>query len=177
MELRLDRMASPIGTLLLLSDSEALRVLEFEDHEDRMHRLLRQQNGAVTIQPGPASAAARQVAAYFDGDMAALDAIPVATGGTLFQRQVWQALRQIGPGTTTTYGRLAAQLGRPGASRAVGLANGANPVGIVVPCHRVVGAAGLTGYGGGLWRKTWLLEHEGRACGTGGFVQQALALE
>jgi methylated-DNA-[protein]-cysteine S-methyltransferase len=101
--------------------------------------------------------------AYFEGQLDALDRLPVAAGGTPFQRLVWSALRTIPAGTTTSYGRLAASIGRPGASRAVGLANGANPIGIVVPCHRVIGAAGqLTGYGGGLDRKRWLLEHERR---------------
>jgi len=87
--------------------------------------------------------------------------VPVRAGGTPFQRVVWAALREIPPGRTTSYGQLAARLGRPGASRAVGLANGANPVAIAVPCHRVIGADGtLTGYGGGIERKRWLLEHE-----------------
>ncbi len=85
-----------------------------------------------------------------------------AAGGTDFQRRVWAALREIPSGTTRTYGDIAAELGEPGAARAVGLANGANPVAIVVPCHRVIGSAGaLTGFGGGLERKRWLLEHEG----------------
>ena len=84
------------------------------------------------------------------------------TAGTAFQREVWAALRTIPTGETTTYGRLASQLGRPKAMRAVGMANGANPISIIVPCHRVIGAnASLTGYGGGLERKRWLLRHEG----------------
>ncbi len=108
----------------------------------------------------------RDIQAYFDGDLTVLDRVPVRTGGTAFQNLVWAALRQIPAAMTTTYGRLAAQIGRPKACRAVGLANGANPVSIVVPCHRVIGAdASLTGYGGGLDRKRWLLDHERRhAC-------------
>ena len=103
--------------------------------------------------------------------MAALDQLPVRPGGTEFQRLVWAALRLIPPGTTTTYGQLAARIGRAKASRAVGLANGANPVAIVVPCHRVVGAdASLTGYGGGIERKAWLIAHERRH--TAGIPQQ-----
>ena len=103
-----------------------------------------------------------KVRAYLDGDLAALDEIPVETGGTPFQRQVWQALREVGPGTTSTYGELARRLGRPTAARAVGAANGRNPVALVVPCHRIVGANGaLTGYAGGVERKRWLLKHEG----------------
>jgi methylated-DNA-[protein]-cysteine S-methyltransferase len=92
----------------------------------------------------------------------ALEGLPVATNGTAFQQTVWQALRTIPPGTTLSYGALARQIGKPQAMRAVGLANGANPIGIVVPCHRVIGADGtLTGYGGALPRKRWLLAHEG----------------
>jgi methylated-DNA-[protein]-cysteine S-methyltransferase len=163
MDLLLDRIPSPIGAILLVSDRDALRVLEFADHEDRVHRALRRQYGTYTLTPGPAPGdTAQRIAAYFDGDFTALDAIPVATGGTEFQRCVWAALRRIPPSTTTSYGRLAASIGAPKAVRAVGLANGANPVALVVPCHRVIGAdASLTGYGGGLERKAWLLRHEG----------------
>jgi methylated-DNA-[protein]-cysteine S-methyltransferase len=101
--------------------------------------------------------------AYFEGDIDALTDVRIATGGTPFQRTVWNALRTVQPGITITYGQLAARLGFTGASRAVGAANGANPIAIVVPCHRVIGANGmLTGYGGGLTRKQWLLDHEGR---------------
>ena len=99
---------------------------------------------------------------YFEGDIAAIDTIEVKTGGTPFQRSVWKALRKIEAGTTVTYAELARRIGRPTAIRAAGLANGQNPIGIVVPCHRVIGSDGsLTGYGGGLQRKEWLLKHEG----------------
>lgn len=164
MQLLLDRVASPIGTILLVSDGEALRALYFEDHEPRMHQQLRRLYGSYALTPAEGPAAPREALhAYFEGDLAALDRVLVRTGGTEFQRRVWAALRPIPPGTTTTYGRLAAALGRASASRAVGLANGANPISIVVPCHRVVGAdASLTGYGGGLQRKAWLLDHERR---------------
>jgi methylated-DNA-[protein]-cysteine S-methyltransferase len=98
------------------------------------------------------------------GHTAVLDSLEVETAGTPFQRTVWHALREIPAGATMSYGALAKRIGRPSAVRAVGLANGANPIGIVVPCHRVVGADGsLTGYGGGLERKRWLLAHEARA--------------
>src|SRR5208283_2077845 len=97
----------------------------------------------------------------FAGDLRVLDLLPVETGGTAFQRQVWQSLREIPCGTTVSYGQLAERIGRPSAVRAVGLANGANPVAVVVPCHRVIGSNGsLTGYGGGIERKRWLLNHE-----------------
>lgn len=101
------------------------------------------------------------IAAYFSGDLHAIDEISVATAGTAFQRTVWRALRDIPCGTTISYGELARRIGKPDAVRAVGTANGANPIGVVVPCHRVIGANGtLTGYGGGLHRKRWLLDHE-----------------
>jgi O-6-methylguanine DNA methyltransferase len=104
----------------------------------------------------------RSLEAYFDGDLGAIDTLPVETGGTELQRSVWAALRAIPAGETRSYGALAAQIARPTAARAVGHANGANPVGVVVPCHRVIGADGsLTGYAGGIERKRWLLAHEG----------------
>jgi O-6-methylguanine DNA methyltransferase len=167
MHLTFDRFPSPIGTILLVSDGTALRALDFHDHEERLHDLVRRQYGRVDLNRGPVPAMiTRALEAYFAGELAATTTIPVATGGTPFQRRVWAALRQIPAGTTTSYGALAAALGQPGASRAVGLANGANPVGIVVPCHRVIGANGsLTGFGGGLSRKQWLLEHEGAQLG------------
>jgi methylated-DNA-[protein]-cysteine S-methyltransferase len=128
-----------------------------------MHQLLRLHYGSVRLEPkGGVSPARRAVEAYYDGDFTAVGGLPVKTGGTAFQRDVWGALRTIPLGETTTYGRLAIQVKRPKAMRAVGMANGANPVSIIVPCHRVIGAnASLTGYGGGLERKRWLLRHEG----------------
>ncbi|MDX5379180.1 MAG: methylated-DNA--[protein]-cysteine S-methyltransferase [Halomonas sp.] len=165
MQLWLDLMASPVGELSLVSDDQgALRALEFDSHDERLHRLLGRHYREYRVAKGRAPAVVREaLEAYFAGDPSHLDAVPVATGGTAFQRLVWQALRQIPAGTTISYGELATRIGRPGASRAVGLANGANPVAIVVPCHRVIGANGtLTGYGGGLPRKRWLVEHERR---------------
>jgi methylated-DNA-[protein]-cysteine S-methyltransferase len=103
----------------------------------------------------------RALEAYFAGDLTAIDTLSVKTAGTSFQQTVWKALRAISPGTTLSYGELARRLGRPNSARAVGLANGSNPVAIVVPCHRLIGAdASLTGYGGGIGRKRWLLAHE-----------------
>jgi methylated-DNA-[protein]-cysteine S-methyltransferase len=162
----LDRVPSPIGDVLIATDAEdRLRVLDFADYEARMHKLLGRQYAAGTIrlEAGHAPAPIRQaISAYFAGELAALDAIPVRSGGTAFQREVWAALRAIPVGATLSYGALAQQIGRPAAVRAVGLANGANPIGIVVPCHRVIGAnASMTGYGGGVHRKRWLLAHEG----------------
>ena len=161
-EFRLDRMASPLGELLLVTDAAgAVRALDFHDFEARMLRLLRRQ-GPAELRPGAAPAAVRNaLEAYFDGQPDALAAVRTTTAGTPFQTTVWAALREIPPGRTETYGQLAARIGRPTAVRAVGLANGANPVGIIVPCHRVIGAGGaLTGYAGGVTRKQWLLRHE-----------------
>lgn len=105
----------------------------------------------------------RWAVAYFSGERADAASVPLDLRGTPFERQVWEALRCIPAGTTTTYGAVARQVGSPDASRAVGLANGANPIAIIVPCHRVIGSDGtLTGYGGGLDRKSWLLSHERR---------------
>jgi methylated-DNA-[protein]-cysteine S-methyltransferase len=173
----LERRPSPIGTLLLVTDDDgALRALDFGDYEPRMHRLLRQHYKVYSLEDGPAPVTvAKALTDYFEGDMSAIKDISVITGGTAFQREVWEGLRGITAGATKSYGQLAAQLGHPGASRAVGLANGANPVGIVVPCHRVIGANGaLTGYGGGLMRKRWLLDHERRH--SGAELQQHLLL-
>ena len=160
--------SSPVGDIRLVSDADGgLRALDFDGHDDRMQRLLRLHYGEVDLAPGPAPVAVtRALSASFDGDLSALDAVPTTTGGTDFQRSVWAALRDIPPGETMGYGQLAARIGRPSASRAVGAANGANPVAIIVPCHRVIGASGsLTGFGGGLARKAWLLEHERRHAG------------
>lgn len=163
MTLTLDRIASPVGEVLVATDVEgAVRALDFHDYEDRLRRLLRRHYGAVELVEGRAPEAVRRaVEAYFSGDLAAFDAVVVKTGGTAFQQAVWAALRAIPAGETRSYGQLAAAIGAPRAVRAVGLANGANPVGVIVPCHRVIGANGaLTGYAGGLERKRWLLAHE-----------------
>lgn len=162
---RIERFATPTGPMLLVSDEQGrLRALDWADHEPRLHRLLNRYYRAappVLREATRASAAKRAVLAYFDGQLDAIEALPVATNGTVFQRQVWSALREIPRGQTLSYGELAKKIARPAAVRAVGLANGSNPIAIVVPCHRVIGAnASLTGYGGGLERKRWLLDHE-----------------
>lgn len=162
-ELRYDSFDSPIGTIVLVVDGEQLCSLDFADYEQRLMTLLKRRYGQVhlTRMTDPHGYSSR-VQAYLAGDFSCLDAIPVKTGGTAFQQQVWSALREIPIGTTTTYGELARKLGKPTAYRAVGAANGLNPVGIVIPCHRVIGAdTTLTGYAGGLERKHWLLQHEG----------------
>ena len=137
MDLFIDRMRSPIGTILLVWQSDALRALDFYDCEQRLHRLLQLHYGKYRLVPErPPAGICNPIEAYFDGDVTAIDSVPVQTNGTPFQRQVWTALREIPAGRTTSYGELATRIGRRGASRAVGLANGANPVGIVVPSSR-----------------------------------------
>jgi methylated-DNA-[protein]-cysteine S-methyltransferase len=164
MKLHLERLPTAIGDMLIVTDDhDRLRALDFADYEKRMLTLLRRHYGEVALAERTAhSPARRAVEAYMAGNLRALDDIEVATGGTEFQRQVWAALRAIPVGETVSYGRLAERIGRPKAVRAVGLANGSNPVGVVVPCHRVIGSSGhLTGYAGGMERKEWLLKHEG----------------
>lgn len=165
--LSLDRIATPLGDMLLVVDDEGrLRAADFADYEWRMHRLLRLHYGITGVMLRAATAPAllrMRFAAYFDHELGALDDIEVLTGGTEFQREVWAALRTIPAGQALSYAELAARLNRPRAVRAVGLANGSNPICVVVPCHRVIGANGsLTGYAGGVEQKRWLLEHERR---------------
>jgi methylated-DNA-[protein]-cysteine S-methyltransferase len=161
----IDKLDTPLGTTVMITDaSGVLRMHAWEDRPDCWRARFRRCFGdaGVTARRDPfghVSAMRR----YFDGEITALDAIPVAFAGTPFQEKVWNALRTIPAGTTLSYGALAERIGSPQAVRAVGRANGSNPIGVVVPCHRVIGADGsLTGYGGGLARKRWLLEHEAR---------------
>jgi len=161
----IDRIETPIGELLLVADAAGnLRAVDWSDHEPRMLRLLERHYGKNRFRLEPAHnphGLRDMIGRYFAGDVSAVDDVPVQTAGTPFQRAVWSELRAIPGGTAISYGRLAEQIDRPRAVRAVGLANGCNPIGIVVPCHRVVGSDGsLTGYGGGLDRKRWLLDHE-----------------
>jgi methylated-DNA-[protein]-cysteine S-methyltransferase len=162
----IDRLATPIGELIVIADGDGkLRTIDWTDHEARMKRLLDRYygKGRYTLtpkrDPGGLTGAMRR---YFKGEIDVLKDLPVATSGTLFQTSVWKALRRIKDGTTISYAELARRIGKPKAVRAAGLANGQNPISIVVPCHRVIGSNGsLTGYGGGLHRKHWLLAHEG----------------
>ncbi len=163
--LTVDRVATPVGEVLLVTDGEgAVRALDFSDYEARMLRLLRRHCGSdpVLVEGRAPEGVRRAVEAYFSGDVRALDEVCVKTGGTAFQKAVWAALRAIPAGETRSYGQLAEAIGSPRAVRAAGLVNGQNPVAVIVPCHRVIGANGtLTGYAGGLERKRWLLAHEG----------------
>lgn len=167
LRLRLDHLETPIGRLALVADEEGrLRALGFTDGHARMERQLGAYAGDRGIELAPSSnpgGLTAALGAYFEGDLRAIDGLSVATGGTEFERAVWRELRGIPAGETRSYGELARRIGRPAAVRAVGLANGKNPVGIVVPCHRVIGSNGsLTGFGGGIERKRWLLAHERR---------------
>jgi methylated-DNA-[protein]-cysteine S-methyltransferase len=178
LRLLIDRVDTPIGEMLIVADREGnLRSVGWADHETGMLHLLHHHYGENGFRLEPArnpNGLTHAISRYFEGELTAIDTLPVQTAGTAFQREVWRALRNIPCGTTVSYADVAKQIARPAAVRAVGLANGSNPVGIVVPCHRVIGANGsLTGYGGGIGRKAWLLEHEGRASRVKG-KQQAL---
>ncbi len=167
LQLLTDRIRTPIGEMLIVADRAGnLRATDWTDHEARMFRLLRLHygnNGYILKTSRNPNGLTDAISRYFGGELEVIDSLPVQTGGTSCQREVWRALRNIPCGTTVSYARLAEQIGRPTAVRAVGLANGSNPVGVVVPCHRVIGSNGsLTGYGGGIERKEWLLAHEKR---------------
>ncbi len=160
--LELASLSSPLGSLALAVGRHGLVGLDLEGDEAGMVGRLERRFGTLHLakakDPGGVVAALRR---YFAGHLEALDRVEVDPGGTPFQNQVWLALRRIPAGATWSYARLAQQVGRPAAVRAVGAANGANPVPLVLPCHRVIGSDGrLVGYGGGLDRKDWLLRHE-----------------
>jgi methylated-DNA-[protein]-cysteine S-methyltransferase len=158
---------TPIGTLRCAVHEGRLRALEFAERWPlRLAWLERRIEPMIArLDPDPAGVVAR-IREYFAGRLDALSDVPTELLGTPFQIRVWEALRKIAPGRTLSYGELARAVRRPDAARAVGAANGANPIAIVVPCHRVVGAdGGLTGYAGGLERKRWLLAHEARHAG------------
>jgi len=165
LQLLMDRIDTPLGELLIVADEDGnMRSTVWADYETRLQPSLELHYGknGFTLQPGRhPSGLTEALRRYFAGDLTAIDTLPVQTAGTAFQREVWHALRGIPCGPTVSYATLAGRIGRPNAVRAVGLANGSNPVGIVVPCHRVIGSDGsLTGYGGGIERKRWLLRHE-----------------
>jgi methylated-DNA-[protein]-cysteine S-methyltransferase len=154
---------TPIGRLTLAASERGLCSIDFEGKSNNAEAGSR----AEDLRPDADSErnlrrAEAALLSYFAGEMAALDGIPLDFSGTPFQRKVWTALRRIPAGKTCAYSDIAREIGNPRAVRAVGTANGANPIPIIVPCHRVIGADGsLTGYGGGLDRKEWLLRHEG----------------
>jgi methylated-DNA-[protein]-cysteine S-methyltransferase len=166
LNLFVDRIDTPIGELLLVADEAGqLRAIDWTDYEARMLRLLRVhygKNGFKLERAQNPHGLSHAMARYFAGEIKVIDNISVRTAGTPFQHSVWNELRRIPSGAPVSCGKLAEQIARPKAVRAVGLANSANPIGIVAPCHRVIGSNGsLTGYGGGMERRRWLLEHKG----------------
>jgi AraC family transcriptional regulator of adaptative response/methylated-DNA-[protein]-cysteine methyltransferase len=167
--LKADWLETPIGAMLAVADQHALHVLEFFDRQalatELTHVRKATQSSISFGRLPPIDQIEAELAAYFAGTLQHF-ITPLALHGTSFTREVWDQLIAIPFGTTRSYGQLAASIEHPSAVRAVGRANGANQISIVVPCHRVIGWDGtLTGYGGGLWRKRWLLEHERRITG------------
>jgi methylated-DNA-[protein]-cysteine S-methyltransferase len=161
--IQLTTFESPIGPLALAAHDGRVCLLHFGGDGPQVRRYLARwyPTESIVSDPDPAGAAGT-LRAYFGGDVHALDHIPVELNGTSFQQRVWGALRGIRAGTTAAYADIARTICAPSAVRAVGAANGANPVAVIVPCHRIIGSSGsLTGYGGGLDRKRWLLQHEG----------------
>jgi methylated-DNA-[protein]-cysteine S-methyltransferase len=160
---RLTVRQSPIGPLTIAARGDQLVMVRFGDEREHAERFLHRQEPSTAIveHPDPAGAVSA-LEKYFEGDLSAVDRLDVEFYGTDFQRRVWTALRVVTAGRTASYLDIANAIGAPTAVRAVGAANGANPIPIVVPCHRIIGISGaLVGYGGGLDRKRWLLEHEG----------------
>jgi len=155
METSYQWIESPTGKLLLVADERGLRQLAFAEGRTPPQVMESWKNdGALLREP------IRQLRAYFAGELRRFD-LPLHPEGTEFQQRVWSALQEIPFGETISYGELARRVGNPAASRAVGLANGSNPIAIIIPCHRVIGSDGkLTGYGGGLGNKRWLLDFE-----------------
>jgi methylated-DNA-[protein]-cysteine S-methyltransferase len=156
--LRARNLSTPVGVLRLVANDRALCGVFFEGHKPAPRI-----DGTDVGSHAVLDAAAVAFAAWFEGDLDALARLVTHAEGTHLELAVWEGLRRIPAGGTSTYGELAAAIGHPGAARAVGRANGHNPLSIVVPCHRVVGKGGaLTGYAGGVERKAWLLQHEHR---------------
>jgi methylated-DNA-[protein]-cysteine S-methyltransferase len=159
--LRLERVPTPIGDLLLYSTGEAVCALDFADLAGAIERRLRLRYGPFTTAAGSGSEPARRLDAYLSGDLGAIDEIQVDPGGTSFQRDVCRAMRRVPAGATRSSSGRAERIRRPAAVRAVGGASSRNPIALIIPCHRIVGADGsLVGYAGGVERKRWLLEHE-----------------
>ncbi len=166
--IEVSELTSPLGAMVMAVRAGRLCALCFSEHWPQRRRHLENRFRPVVFRTAPdAIGLQERLRAYFDGDSDALTGVVAEPSGTDFQQRVWRVLRAIAPGQTLSYGEVAQRIGTPTACRAVGAANGANPIAIVIPCHRVIGADGtLTGYGGGLERKRWLLEHERRSLGT-----------
>ncbi len=163
MQFELSRLESPLGSLVIAVANGSLYAVELSGNEALVRSWIkRAYPQAEFLDSERGNEVTKRLCAYFEGDLRALEDITVVTTGTPFQKQVWEALRRIPLGKTASYRDVAVEIGRPEAVRAVGAANGHNPIAVVVPCHRVIASDGtLCGYGGGLWRKKWLLQHEG----------------
>jgi len=160
--LQLGSMSTPIGRLMVAAHDNRLCLVHFDSSDAASRATLARwyPDESITAVRDPAGAVAA-LRSYFDGDVNAIDDVDVEMNGTSFQLRVWEALRSVRAGATASYLEIARRIRAPKAVRAVGAANGANPIPIVVPCHRIIGSSGnLTGYGGGLDRKRWLLAHE-----------------
>jgi methylated-DNA-[protein]-cysteine S-methyltransferase len=177
--LALGTIDTPVGTLAIAANGSRVCLVHFGDATDHVRSTLAGWYPGSTIElAADPAGAATVLRRYFDGDLESLDAIDVELHGTAFQQRVWMALRTVSVGTTLSYAELARRVGSPSAVRAVGAANGANPVAVVLPCHRIIGSNGsLTGYGGGLDRKRWLLDHEGATRSAAPDAQRVLAFE
>jgi AraC family transcriptional regulator of adaptative response/methylated-DNA-[protein]-cysteine methyltransferase len=161
-----DWIETPIGAMLAVADANALHLLEFSDRKmlpGELRRLREQTRSSIVFgRLPPIDSIEKELCGYFAGRSTTFST-PIVHHGSAFTCEVWRALKAIPPGTTRSYSEVANEVERPSGARAVGRANGANQIAIVIPCHRLIGADGsLTGYGGGLWRKRWLLEHERR---------------
>ena len=160
--IHIDRIESPVGTVTVAVHGKTLVALDFVDEAAMRARLVDRFEDARFFETDDPAGHATRLRAYFDGDLSAIEDIPVDPGGTPFQRRVWKALQDVPCGETRSYRDIARAVGNEAAVRAVGGANHRNPIGIVIPCHRVVNADHkLGGYGGGLDNKRWLLQHEG----------------
>jgi methylated-DNA-[protein]-cysteine S-methyltransferase len=159
----IDKIATPVGNMVLIAENGVILLLEFEDATGRVLREMKARFGTADCVPTENPFGLSDIIRdYFSGNLSVIDDLKTDGGGTSFEQQVWTELRKIPTGFTQSYGDIARKLGDINLSRAVGIANGRNPIAIVVPCHRVIGSDGsLTGYGGGLHRKEWLLRHEG----------------
>jgi methylated-DNA-[protein]-cysteine S-methyltransferase len=178
-DIALTTIDTPVRKLTIAANGSRVCLVHFGDATDRVRSTLASWYPGSTIElahdPAGAATVLRR---YFDGDLGSLDEVDVELHGTAFQQRVWMALRTVTVGTTLSYAELARRVGSPSAVRAVGAANGANPVAVVLPCHRIIGSNGsLTGYGGGLDRKRWLLDHEGVTRSASGDAQRAFAFE
>lgn len=162
MALEIADYPSPLGDVTMALHDGSVCAMAFANRWEDVERRLSRRFGAAVRGSTRAASLARRLDAYFAGELRALDDVEVDPGGTPFQGAVWTALRRVPPGRTTSYAELARAIGAPTAVRAVGAANGANPIWLIIPCHRAIGSDGrLVGYAGGLDRKRWLLRHEG----------------